>query len=123
MCDFSQDELDRIIRTRDEDMKGFEFKCIFQSYLPAGTYEKSVYFLPPALQYIREQHDDSDNVLDNLLIWSAKSAYDELKNDNIGNIGWSGTGYFDIGDDYEKDNISLPSHSAILRAKNTVTTA
>lgn len=68
-CDFSQEELVRIINTPDEKIKLDELLCIFQSYLPAGTYEESVYFLPIAMQYLFDQKEDNESLLRNLMIW------------------------------------------------------
>ena len=56
--DFTQEELTDIIRKSDADLTDTDLICIFQSYLPAGEYCESIYFLPVALE--RVCNDDGD---------------------------------------------------------------
>ena len=44
--DFSREELEAIIHKTDVDLTDTDLVCIFQSFLPAGEYRESVYFLP-----------------------------------------------------------------------------
>ena len=68
--DFSQEELETIIHKTDADLTDTDLICIFQSFLPAGEYRESVYFLPLALKHICDADDDGASTLcDNLLRW------------------------------------------------------
>ncbi len=68
--DFSQEELKAIIHKTDADLTDTDLICIFQSFLPAGEYRESVYFLPLALKHICDADDDGASTLcDNLLRW------------------------------------------------------
>jgi hypothetical protein len=68
--DFSQEELKAIIHKTDADLTDTDLICIFQSFLPAGEYRESIYFLPLALKHICDADDDGASTLcDNLLRW------------------------------------------------------
>ena len=68
--DFSQEELEAIIHKADADLTDTDLICIFQSFLPAGEYWESIYFLPLALKRICDTDDDGATTLcENLLIW------------------------------------------------------
>ena len=69
-ADFSQEELDAIIHKADTDLTDTDLICIFQSFLPAGEYQESVYFLPLALKHICAADDDGASTLcENMLKW------------------------------------------------------
>jgi len=85
--DFSQEELTDIISKSDADLTDTDLICIFQSFLPAGDYCESIYFLPIALERIRNDDEDGAvTICDNLLRWigqqkvnlEADGIYDEL---------------------------------------------
>ncbi len=82
--DFSQEELNGIISTPDNSLGFFEFSCIFQNSVPAGTYEESAYFIPLALKYIKKNKHDSVDVADYFLSWISYN-YDELRHDCLWN--------------------------------------
>lgn len=67
--DFSEDELNNIINTPDNAMGWDELSCIFQPFLPAGSYEENVYFLPVALRFIVENDEDGECLIENLILW------------------------------------------------------
>ena len=85
--DFSQEELKAIISKSDADLTDTDLICIFQSYLPAGEYCESIYFLPIALERIcNDDGDGAVTICDNLLRWIGQQKeklevdgiYDEL---------------------------------------------
>ena len=85
--DFSQEERMAIISKSDADLTDTDLICIFQSYLPAGEYCESIYFLPIALERIcNDDGDGAVTICDNLLRWigqqkeklEADGIYDEL---------------------------------------------
>jgi hypothetical protein len=81
--DFSQEELDAIIRKVDADLTDTDLTCIFQSFLPAGEYWESVYFLPLALKHICDtDHDGAPTLCENLLIWIGKQK-ENLEKDEL----------------------------------------
>ena len=68
--DFSQEELEAIIHKSDVDLTDMDLICIFQSYLPAGEYWESIYFLPLALKHICSSDNDGASTLcENLIKW------------------------------------------------------
>jgi hypothetical protein len=85
--DFSDEELQGIINTKDSDLGWFELACIFQSYLPAGTYEECAYFIPYALDFIAMSHDESSCLLENFILWFGDNPLDDayflLKRDGL----------------------------------------
>ena len=50
-CDFTPEECAAILAVPDERMGFRELGSIFQSYLPAGTYEECAYFIPRVLRF------------------------------------------------------------------------
>ena len=66
--DFSQEELKAIIHKTDADLTDTDLICIFQSFLPAGEYWESIYFLPLALKRICDTDNDA-TLCENLLKW------------------------------------------------------
>jgi hypothetical protein len=56
---FSQREVDRVIKMRDDQLTWSDFNMIFHWGTPAGSYEEIVYFLPLALCHIREKPIDA----------------------------------------------------------------
>lgn len=67
--DFSQEELQQIINTKDNQMGFHELNCLFNSFLPAGTYDEVVYFFPIALDYVFKKKEEWFTLFDNLLTW------------------------------------------------------
>ena len=85
--DFSQEELKAIISKCDADLTETDLICIFQSLLPAGNYNESVYFLPIALErFCKDDGDGASTLCDNMLRWigqqkerlESDGVYDEL---------------------------------------------
>ena len=81
--DFSQEELTDIIGKSDADLTDTDLICIFQSYLPAGEYCESIYFLPIALERICNVDGDGPvTICDNLLRWIGQQK-ENLEGDGI----------------------------------------
>ena len=73
-------ELERIIKTRDEDITIRDLEWIFNGYLPAGTYNECLYFVDIAYERIDsvfkrmdqvpwEQLDGALDLLDRVCLW------------------------------------------------------
>ena len=81
--DFSQEELEAIIHKSDVDLTDMDLICIFQSYLPAGEYWESIYFLPLALKHICSSDNDGASTLcENLIKWIAEQK-EKLEKDDL----------------------------------------
>ena len=81
--DFSQEELEAIIHKSDVDLTDMDLICIFQSYLPAGEYWPSIYFLPLALKHICSSDNDGASTLcENLIKWIAEQK-EKLEKDDL----------------------------------------
>lgn len=64
-----EEELKTILATPDQQMGFYEFNCLFQGRLPAGEYDEVIYFLPMALNYILEEKDGWETLIENFIIW------------------------------------------------------
>ena len=69
--DFTPEECAAILAVPDERMGFRELGSIFQSYLPAGTYEECAYFIPRVLRFLDDRGDDASDIADNFLDWVA----------------------------------------------------
>ena len=63
--DFSDEELNDLIRKQDNALTEADLMCIFQGALPAGDYQEVMYFLPAALPHIavNKEVDTEDHLL------------------------------------------------------------
>lgn len=63
--DFSDEELNELVRIPDNELSERDLICIFQGALPAGDYHEVMYFLPIALQHIAcgKEHDTAEYLL------------------------------------------------------------
>lgn len=68
-CDFGAEECVAILAVPDEKMGFQELRSIFQSYLPAGTYEECAYFIPRVLQFLDDRNEDVSDLADDFLVW------------------------------------------------------
>ena len=57
-CCITDRELSDILALGDEDLKFHEFRSLFHIARCVGTYDELVYFLPHALEYIKQNPDD-----------------------------------------------------------------
>ena len=80
--DFSTTELRAILNCKDSELGWEQLYCIFQSYLPAGTYEECAYFIPFALNFIQGDDDGAPDLIFNF-IWWISEYMERLKNDSI----------------------------------------
>ena len=80
--DFSDDDTRAILAKPDTELAWNDFKNILGPYLPAGTYEESVYFLPLAIEYI-VSHEDGALDLVTSIVWFISEYADRLAADNL----------------------------------------
>ena len=80
--DFTPEECAAILAVPDERMGFRELGSIFQSYLPAGTYEERAYFIPRVLRFLDDRGDDASDIADNFLDWVAVQKA-ELESDGL----------------------------------------
>lgn len=81
--DFSQEELEALIRKNDSDLTDRDLICIFQSFLPAGDYRESIYFLPLALKHICDDDNANASTLcENVIKW-IDAQKDNLEKDGL----------------------------------------
>lgn len=64
--DFTEDMLAEILDTPDEQMTRWHYQQILGPFLPAGTYEEAVYFLPRAFEHLRSHDDDALDLVTSL---------------------------------------------------------
>lgn len=57
--DFSEGMLKDLLRKADSDLRWSDYRNLLGPYLPAGTYEEVIYFLPGAFTYLQENEDDA----------------------------------------------------------------
>lgn len=81
MCDFSPEELNRILRKQDAELGWDDFDRIFQGRMPAGTYEEVCYFIPLVCAYIENQKD-ACHFFEHFSIW-IEDNYKRLKEDGF----------------------------------------
>jgi hypothetical protein len=71
--DFSFEELHSIIIKDDKDLTITDFICIFQAFIPAGTYEECAYFIPVLLQRAemesKNEHGEAGELYSDLIEW------------------------------------------------------
>ena len=75
-----EEELRSILATPDKQMAFYEFNCLFQGRLPAGTYGEVIYFFPMMMNYLLEERDGWDTLFINVMVWLNEYA-EELRND------------------------------------------
>jgi hypothetical protein len=80
--DFSDDLTHAILAKLDSELAWDDFQNILGPFLPAGTYEESVYFLPLALEYIAA-HDDNALDLITSIVWFISEYADRLAADGL----------------------------------------
>lgn len=83
--EYDESDLLKIIATPDNNLSAKQFDMLFHGALAAGTYEESSYFLPYALAYVKECHNDSNHVLHCVLSWTMEM-YVFLETDGIWSI-------------------------------------
>lgn len=59
-CDFSPEKLQRILAIPDDELGWRDLRDLLGPFLPAGTYEESVYFLPFGFQELQREEGALD---------------------------------------------------------------
>lgn len=72
--DFSDTSLVELLATPDEQLNWSHFNQLLGPFLPAGTYEESVYFLPLAFDYLLTHLDDALEFQDAVVGFASKYA-------------------------------------------------
>lgn len=80
--DFTEGILRDLLATPDDGMALPHFQNLFGPFLPAGTYEETVYFLPFAFAYILSHQEDALDLVTSLA-WFVSEYGDELKSDGL----------------------------------------
>lgn len=79
--DFTPASLKRLLAVPDDKMGWSELQQLFGPFLPAGTYDESVYFLPHALEHlITHEHEALD--LETAVIWFCSEYAERLEADH-----------------------------------------
>ena len=78
--DYSMADLPQLLKKLSTSPDWSDLQAVLGPYLPAGTYEESVCFLPLAFDYVYEQKEGSYD-LQTSLVWFASEYADELKQD------------------------------------------
>lgn len=63
------DMLVRILAVKDSEMGWHELSAIFQSFVPAGTYEECAFFIPQALRFIQGSNKESSSLIQQFALW------------------------------------------------------
>lgn len=86
-CDFvsssDQEWLKATMAKQGKGLTSYDFLCIFQTYLPAGTYEECLYYLPLAFDFMLKEKLES-SLLENVLFY-VNSNVDKLKETELWN--------------------------------------
>ncbi|MDZ4782973.1 MAG: hypothetical protein SGJ19_22235, partial [Planctomycetia bacterium] len=80
--DHSEEVCQRILATPDGELDWSDFQAILGPFLPAGTYEEAVYFLPMAFDYCLSNERDGIEVITSV-IWFSSQFADRLKHDRV----------------------------------------
>jgi hypothetical protein len=79
--DFSPEELEQLLAVPDDKLEWHHLRNLLGPFLPAGTYQESVYFLPLAFEFLRRQDDSLD--LTTSVTWFISEHADHLAKDNL----------------------------------------
>lgn len=83
--DHDEASLRELLGTRDDLLTWRHFQSLFCPWLPAGTYEEVVYFLPLALRFVYDRREDVEEVVGHLLGWIATNQR-ELQADDLWDV-------------------------------------
>lgn len=81
-CEFAPDTLKLLLQKADCELCWIDYKDLLGPYLPAGTYEEAVYFLPLAFDYLLENVDEALDLVTSLA-WFASNYAIELERDGV----------------------------------------
>ena len=89
--DFQDEEgqgwLRNVISKKGKGLTACDFICIFQNYLPAGTYEECLCYLPHVFDYLKTPDSKVAQVLHHLM-WFISEYETSLKNDGKSSYIW-----------------------------------
>lgn len=80
--DFTDERLCLILATPDDRLQWNDFRDLLGPFLPAGTYDEVVYFLPLAFNFMAE-HDEDVLDLVTSVVWFASEYSDRLREDGL----------------------------------------
>jgi hypothetical protein len=80
--DFRPDSLRALLAVPDEKLEWHHYKDFLGPFLPAGTYEESVYFLPGAFKMLQEEQEHGLD-LTTSVIWFASENAAQLEADGL----------------------------------------
>ncbi len=90
--DFTPDMLRDILATPDEEMGFAEYRNLLGPWLPAGTYDETIYFLPRALAFVADHEEDAFEITDSVVGYcyenAARLLQDGLLDAARGALGW-----------------------------------
>ncbi len=79
--DFTPESLNELLATPDEKLEWHHLRNLLGPFLPAGTYQESVYFLPFAFQSLHREKDALD--LTTSVCWFISEYADDLARDRL----------------------------------------
>jgi hypothetical protein len=78
--DFNAAGLKRLLKVPDDEMRWYDLQKILGPFLPAGTYDESVYFLPRALDHL-VAHEENALDLVTAVFWFCSQYAEKLSSD------------------------------------------
>jgi hypothetical protein len=81
--DFSDDYLAKLLAVPDDQLEWHHYQDLLGPYLPAGTYEESVYFLPGALRCLLSHKPDLPMELVSPVMGFISKNADQLRKDGL----------------------------------------
>lgn len=81
-CDHGKQRCAELLAVPDQQLVWRHYQAILGPFLPAGTYEESLYFLPLAFRYIL-CHDEEALDLVTSLVWFASEYASQLRQDGL----------------------------------------
>lgn len=77
-----QEWMRAVVSKKGQGLTSYDFMCIFQSHLPAGTYEECLSYLPHVFEYLTQDGAYDSDVLHNVM-WFLSYYEDSLIKDGI----------------------------------------
>lgn len=62
-----QEWMRAVVSKKGKGLTSFDFMCIFQSYLPAGTFKECLCYLPHVFEYLTQEGSYDSDVLHNVM--------------------------------------------------------
>ncbi len=79
--DHGPEHLALLLEKSDDEFNWQDFQCLLGPFVPSGTYEESVYFLPLAFDYILANEDEALDLVTSL-VWFASEYSAQLESDD-----------------------------------------